>query len=133
MYTPLEGRIYANYPELGGLCRWAGDHFEPATPEEQRRLDGIGHLTNRDIAHVDNGWSKRSVQVGPGDSDDAFTIEVGNDFRLSPSDLGGKNGDRILSINLLRPGHGPEKIWDVDLRSGRISRTEYQHVFQAPE
>jgi hypothetical protein len=131
MYTPLEGHVYANCPELGGLCRWAGDHFEPATPEERQRLDDIGHLTNKDIDHGENGWSKRSFQVGPGDSDNMFTIEVGNRFRLSASDLGAKNGDRILSIDLLRAGHGPERIWDVDQRYGRVSGSEYQRVFEA--
>ena len=118
MYTPLENRIYANYPGLGGLCWWAGDHFEPATPGEQQRLDGIGHLTGQDIPQGVNGWFKRSFQVGPGDIDDAFTIEVGGKFKLTASDRGGKNGDRILSINLLRPGHHPEKVWDADLLLG---------------
>src|SRR5579883_3249613 len=23
--TPIDGQIYANYPAIGGLCRWAGD------------------------------------------------------------------------------------------------------------
>jgi hypothetical protein len=130
MYTPLEGLIYANYPERGGLCRWAGDHFEPATPEERQRLDDIGRLTNKDIENRADGWSKRSFQVGPGDPDDMFTIEVGNRFRLSTSDLAAKNGDRILSIDLLRSGHSPERIWDVDQRYGRVSGAEYQRVFQ---
>jgi hypothetical protein len=35
--TPFEDRIYANCPDIGGLCRWAGDHFERATEEEPTR------------------------------------------------------------------------------------------------
>jgi hypothetical protein len=132
MYTPLEDRIYVNYPARGGLCRWAGDHFEPATPEERQRLDNIGHLTNKDIDHGENGWSKRSFQVEPGDPNDTLTIEVSNNFRLSASDLGAKNGDRILSINLLKSGNAPEKIWEVNLHWGKVSKAEYERVFQKP-
>lgn len=62
--TPLDGRIYANYPALGGLCRWAGDHFERATQEERRRLDGISRLTVLDIDNGENGWSKRGFPNG---------------------------------------------------------------------
>jgi len=133
MYTPLEGHVYANCPELGGLCLWAGDRFEPATPEERQRFDDIGRLTNKDIENRADGWSKRSFQVGPGDSDDMFTIEVSNRFRLSASDRAGQNGDRILSINLQRPDRSSEKIWDVDQRWGTVNKKEYRHVFQDPE
>lgn len=132
MYTPLEGHIYVNYPARGGLCRWVGDHFEPATASERQRLDEIAHLTNKDVDHGENGWSKRSFQVSPGDSDDTFTVEVGNYFRLSASDLGAKNGDRILSINLLRSGHAAEKIWDAHLHWGMVNKAEYEHVFRNP-
>src|SRR5262245_50871786 len=33
LYTRLEGRIWANYPGIGGLSWWATDHFEAATTE----------------------------------------------------------------------------------------------------
>jgi hypothetical protein len=90
MYTPSEGHIYANEPELGGLCRWAGDHFEPATREERHRLDGINHLTNKDIDHAEDGRSKHSFTLGPGDINDTFRIDVDHSFTLSLSDLAGK-------------------------------------------
>ena len=118
---------------LSGLCLPAGDHFEPATPEERRRLSGIDHLTNQDIDHDKSGWSKRSFQVGPGDYNDAFTIDVHGHFQISVSDLGAANGDRILSINLLRPGYAPQEIWSVDQRYGIVNRAAYQHIFQDRE
>ena len=133
MYTPLEGHIYANDPALGGLCRWVGDRFEPATPEERQRLDGINHLTNKDIDHGENGWSKHSFGIEPGNLDSSFTIEVGNNFKLSLNDLAAKTGDRTFSINLLRPGHAPEMIWNRDLHWGRVSKTEYNHAFHDRE
>ena len=129
MYTPLEGQIYANDPELGGLCRWAGDHFEPATPEERHKFDGINHLTNKDVDHTEDGWSKHSFAVGPGDINDTFRIDVGQRFTISLSDQAAKDGDRAFSIDLLRPGHAPERIWNRDLHWGRVSKEEYQRVF----
>lgn len=129
----MEGRIYVNYPALGGLCRWAGDHFEPATPEEQQRLDGINHLTNKDIDQGGDGWSKHSFGVQPGNLDSSLTIEVGNDFRLSLNDQVAKTGDRSFSIDLLRPGRAAERIWNRDLHWGGVSKTEYQRVFRGGE
>jgi|ERR1700722_2795255 hypothetical protein len=35
--TPIDGHIYAFCP-FQGLCRWAGDHFEPATQEERSNI-----------------------------------------------------------------------------------------------
>ena len=95
MFTPLEGRIYARYPPLieqvmqdghlvamgDALGWWAGDHFEKATQEERRRLDGEKRLTNTEFENDENGWSRRFFVTAPSDS--KFTIEVGNEFRLS--------------------------------------------------
>jgi len=47
LYTPFEGRIYANY--RGSLGKWTGNKFEMATAEEQRRLDGTNRLVATDI------------------------------------------------------------------------------------
>ena len=129
LYTPIDGSIYANDPELGGLCRWAGDHFEPATAEERQRLDGIEHLTGKDIDHSENGWSKHSFAVGPGDIDDTFTIEVGNKFRILLSDIASGIGGRSFSIDLVRPGHPRERLWTRDLHWGMVSKAQYKHVF----
>jgi hypothetical protein len=71
MFTPREGRIYVNYPACGGLCIWAGDHFDPAPQEERRGFNGIGFLTMRDFENK-NGWSKR--RFGDNSTDSNFTI-----------------------------------------------------------
>jgi hypothetical protein len=130
MYTPLEDRIYVNYPALGGLCSWQGDRFAPATPEERQRLDGIRHLTNQDIEHGPNGWSKRSFSVGPDDASGSFTVDAGKNFRISVNSQPNDTSDRNLSIYLLRPGHTRERIWNVNLHWGRVSKSEYEHVFE---
>jgi hypothetical protein len=129
MYTPLDGRIYANYPALGGLCWWAGDHFEKATAEERQRLGGISHLTNRVIEQSKDGWSKRLFGVFAGDSDNRFFIDVGN-FRVTTSDLGGNSNDRVLSINITRPKHDQERAWSVQLHSGSVIQSVYEQVFE---
>ena len=132
MYTPLYGQIYANNPDLGGLCRWSGERFVPATPEEKRRLDGINRLTNQDIPESRNGWYKRSFQAAPGDDDNTFTIAEEPSFRISGTDMAAQNGDRLVSIILQRPGRPYEKIWDIRLVSGRVTSKQYQETFGKP-
>jgi hypothetical protein len=53
----LRRSIYANYPALGGLSRWADDRFVAAIDEGRKRLGNMDHLTMLDIHNV-NGWSK---------------------------------------------------------------------------
>src|SRR5579862_2249598 len=60
MYTPIEGRIWTNYPALGGLSWWARDHFEPATRDESQRFDGLNRLNNA-FYQDREGWSKTII------------------------------------------------------------------------
>jgi hypothetical protein len=75
-FTPLQGRIWANYPTLGGLCWWAGDHFERANQEELRRLGEFKSLNNR-FYENENGWSKNMVGGGQ-----PFEVKLGDDIEL---------------------------------------------------
>ena len=129
MFTPIGNQVYANFPEVGGLCRWAGDHFEPATKEEQERLDGISHLIERNFDNI-GGWSKRAV--GPGGQSDELTVSVGGDLKLSIKNTGDVNTGYAygsMSVTLLRPGHPPEVIYTVDNHPRRVTRTEYRRLF----
>jgi len=127
LYTPFEGRIYANCPDIGGLCRWAGDHFERATEEEQRKLDGINRLIQKDIDN-ENGWSKHGL--GPAPVDYKFTIQADDKFELSVSNVVAKKyGYGAVSVDLLRPGQAPERIWYLDGNPRRVSKAEYDRVF----
>src|SRR5271165_6760333 len=80
-FTPLEGRIYAYCPWVGGhfiqdghwvgndmdhgLCWWTNDHFKKATDEERRRLHGIQRLTKGALENDENGWSRLAFGAGP--------------------------------------------------------------------
>jgi hypothetical protein len=136
-FTALEGRIYATCVPFPNICRWAGDHFEPVTPDEQQRLGGYSRLTVGDIDEDENGWARREFGTmsgyGPAPRDSRFTIDVGDKLRLSISSLA-ENGTRhgAVSIDLIRPGHANERIWDLDVLPRRVSRTEYRHAFQGP-
>jgi hypothetical protein len=106
MYTPRGGRIYANYPALGGLCVWDGDHFESATLEERRGFNGIDGLTAKDF---DSGWRKRGFGVGQADSN--FTINIGEKFDLSVNNMAVKeSGHGGISIDMLYTGRAPIRI-----------------------
>ncbi len=127
LYTPFEDRIYANCPDIGGLCRWASDHFERATGEEQRKLDGINRLIQRDIDD-ENGWSKHGL--GPAPVDYKFTIKADDKFELSVSNVVAKKyGYGSVSVDLLRPAQVPERIWYLDGNPRRVSKAEYDREF----
>jgi hypothetical protein len=128
-YTPFEGQIYANYPEIGGLSRWAGDHFEPATAEEQQRLGGISRLSAVDFTNVD-GWSKHGIGEGPQGLFARSTTDVGGRFTISEKgEPVGHTGYATVSIYQQRPGAPPERIWYLDGHPRRVSRAEYESVF----
>ena len=130
-YTPLEGQVYALGPGLL-LWRWAGDHFEKATQEEQERLDGIHRLTDKDFYNDANGWSRRVFYADPADGN--LTVDVGNEFRLLVNHeriKDTKNG--ALAIDLQRPRRASERIAVFENRQGNVSKAEYQHAFRDPE
>jgi hypothetical protein len=129
-YAPKRGRIYANYPALGGLCSWAGDHFEPATQEERRGFNGIDGLTEKDF---DSGWYSRGFGVGPGYSRLTLTVETPDSSGLSVNSAEAAAWHSSLSINVLRPRHPPERIWNRGLRWGIVRPSEYRLAFQNPE
>lgn len=86
MFTPLEGRIWASCPALGGLCWWAGDHFERANQEELRRLGERASLNN-DSYDDENGWSKHGLAGSNLD----ITLGDGTDLLVDGGDETGAN------------------------------------------
>lgn len=126
MLTPMEGRIWTNFPTLGGLCWWAGDHFERATPEESRRLGGIEHILDNDYYRDRRGWSKDPLSPGQ-----TAVIKLGDGTQLSAYDPAGSGS---FSIEMRRQGSEPVTVFSLDTGgSGLVSRSTYQHAFHGPE
>lgn len=127
--TPIEGHIYANYPGLGGRSRWFDDRFVAANEAERQRLGDIDHLTTYDIDNV-NGWSKRNISLGMGGQS---TVVVGSKFSLLvKNEATSEREYPRMSINLLRPGRAPERLWYLDGSPHRVSRSVYERTFKGP-
>jgi hypothetical protein len=121
-YTPLEGRIWANWPTIGGLCWWAGDHFEKATPEEQRRLGGLNHLKGPIAYRNEAGWSADGISEGYHPE-----IKVGDEFELHV--LSGSSEYGPISVEMSKPGSEPKTLFTIDSSAGLVSRSEYRRIF----
>ena len=124
MLTPIDGRIWTNFPTLGGLCWWAGDHFEPATREELRGLDGINHLNNNYYRDRD-GWSKDSVWPGQ-----TVSFKLGEEIELSASDSEGRGS---FLIEIRKQGGQPNAVFRLDGSSGLVTKSEYQRALHGSE
>ncbi|MGC2169845.1 MAG: hypothetical protein WA623_00505 [Candidatus Sulfotelmatobacter sp.] len=116
--------------------KWSGTHFEPMTPAEEKELRE-GARTIPPGPAYDNiaGWSKRKVggEVGR-ESSTGYTEKDGE----AAIDLGGKpltfrmNSGFISHeafIDLLRAGHAPERIWDLNENPERVNKATYKRIF----
>jgi hypothetical protein len=126
LYTPLGDRVFANCQ--GVLCKWADDHFERATEEEQRAFGGTNHLIADKDTQV-NGWSKRGFVPAP--TDYQFEVEVGGQLKLSVENhVVDRTGVGAVSIDQLNPGQPPKRLWYCDARPRSISKGEYKRTFE---
>lgn len=133
LYTPIDGTIYAN--KGGALWKWAGTHFEPASREEEKSLDGINHLTALDVSSA-KGWTKRGGLLTTGEKEvkvpftlrgQALTLFV----RCVPIVGGaGCHGDNDVTIDLLGPGSLSRTLWHMEQRPRRVSKAEYLQFFR---
>ena len=123
-YTPFDQTIYAN--RQGVLWKWAGDRFKQATAEEQRKVDGTNRLSAQAFTDV-HGWSSLPrVTIGPPEV--TVKMELGGQA-LTLLVKRGYN-DSNISLDLLRPGDAPKRIWFLDEQPRRVSKTEYEHSFE---
>lgn len=125
-FAPRVGRIWANWPKLGGLCWWAADHFQPASQEEQRAFNGIAGLTEKDF---DAGWQKDGIAA---DGERKITIRVGKEFELLLSGRRASDGRGEISVDMQNPGRAPARVFNLNVRDGWVSKTEYLQAFRYP-
>ena len=126
--TPIDGQIYANYPAIGGLCRWAGDHFELATDEERHRLHGIEGLWYHEVENGPGGWSARGISDASGPK--KLDVKVGDHFDVSLVNHMENSVKGTLSVDVLYPGKPPQRIVEVDGRPRRVSSAEFQQAMR---
>jgi hypothetical protein len=132
LYTPIRGQIFANCPDLGGLCRWVHDHFEPASKEEQNAFNGTSGLVPTDFDNL-GGWSKRGFAAGPRNVFARSKVDVGDEFTIwEKIDPIGRTGYAAVSIYIQRRGESPERIWSLDGHPRNVSWFEYLRSFHLP-
>ena len=125
--TPFDDGFYAQCPGVV-LCKWTGTSFEPATQEEQRTHDGTKRLFDGDTSNgTINGWSVHHVGVSPGDH---FEVQVGNNFAVAAKNHTINVREYSwVSVDLLRSGQPPERLYNVKGTGRRITKTEYESLF----
>jgi len=125
--TPFDDGLYAMCP-VDVLCKWTGNGFEQATEEEQRRHDGTkrlvhGSMNNQTI----NGWAVHEILSLPGDH---FEVQVDNKFAIAVKNQArGVREYEWISVDLIRPGQRPDKLYDVNGTPHTVSRSEYERSF----
>jgi hypothetical protein len=119
MYTPIEGRIWAIYPALGGLCWWRDDHFEPASNQESEKVGGFGSLSTNSYRDKD-GWSR----TGIGSQEIELSIASGIELTV-PGD-----GSAIL---MTRQDGKQETVLNIELDHGLVSAKKYQQLLHGSE
>jgi hypothetical protein len=129
--APFDDIIYADSDR--GLVKWSGRHFEPTSAEDLQRFENRSVL-GMDFANF-NGWSRRSFIFNKGM--DARIFNEGGDINFEIQ-LDGRtqvltvtHGERgnYFSVSWERQGQGPQKIWYLDLRPHRVSKSEYELAF----
>lgn len=125
-FTPFDDGFYAMC-EGGKLCKWGNNGFQPATEEEKRRFGGIEHLVRDDMNNkVINGWSVREIRS----RDEHFQVSIGKKVVISVQSKADKARQfPRASVELLRSGQPPERLYDVDGAPQRVSKAEYNKDF----
>jgi len=117
-YIVFEGHIYSE------RLKWSGARFEPASPDEERRLAAaMTTMKGGDFSDV-NGWSSRCCLIGQSFGETEFTITLaGQPLALVATNK--LDAGRWKAIDLRRRNQPPERIWYLDERPRRVSRSQY--------
>jgi hypothetical protein len=130
------GNLLSGIP---GPTKWTGTQFEPGSPEDQQEIQRAqqdGRLPSSPSYDNIGGWSRRMVggkveRLSARDyreEDAKVTLEL--DGKLVTLVMNSGFISRHAYIDLLRPGHAAERIWDLDAEPHRVSASVYKRMFQ---
>jgi hypothetical protein len=125
-YRLFDGHFYA--VEWPKLWRWSGASFERPTPEEYGTF-ATATFRPKSVFHpwefddID-GWSMRAF----GQTPPRYELLL-NGKPVTIVFSGETSPQRPLSVDLIRPGQAPQRIWSFDGRPHRVSRVEYERAF----
>jgi len=125
--TPFDDDFFAMCPG-GVLCKLAGDRYERATEEEQRRFGGIDQLARAGFTEL-NGWHARAAGL-PGDH---FEVQVGKDLVISVTNHAtNPRAYPWITIDLLRNGQPTQSLYNVDGTPRIVGKAKYERTFRKP-
>jgi len=125
-YIPKGKTIYAW--SGGPLWKWAGDHFERATSEEEREVIEIPKATmlsvGKDISDP-HGWSVRHTLSGwPAKSE----VDIGGKPIFFYVALGDSNSE--ISVDVQLPNRERKRILHAKSKFHLVGRREYERAFR---
>ena len=125
-YIPKGKTIYAW--SGGPLWKWAGDHFERATSEEEREVIEIPKATmlsvGKDISDP-HGWSVRNTLSGwPAKSE----VDIGGKPIFFYVTLGVLNEE--ISVDVQLPNRERKRILHAKSKFHLVGRREYERAFR---
>jgi hypothetical protein len=125
-------RFAGNFYEVAWpkLWKWSDTRFDRPTPQEYGAYAEALFAGKTVLQHPwefdnVNGWSMRGFgQTGPTYQ---FTL---NGQPVTILFHGETSHAEPLSVDLIRPGQAPQKIWSFDVRPHRVSKSEYETAFR---
>jgi hypothetical protein len=124
-YRFVTGDIYSRSWIDGSLWKWSETAFVRASGDEERDYNPVAPGGSSGFDNV-NGWSERSG-LGGGVRDG---YEVPFTLGREKFSLVTRQGAlREVSIDLIRPGQAPQKIWSLDQGTRRVSKAHYEQIF----
>ena len=136
-FTPVGDHIFAHCPQLGGVCRWASDHFEPATEQERsivspEILVPNSHYGTDDFDNRADGWSRRVFVAGP-KGPRSINAVGGDHFTLLMTNVTTSTTNGTASIEILRSGKAVRRIAVFETYDGLLTPWAYRHAFRDAE
>jgi hypothetical protein len=126
---PVGQNVYAgNLLAETGPMKWYGSHFQVTTPEEKEEVRKALQLIPPG-PNYDNvgGWSKRAIDlVSPGKGDQ-ITIQIAGKPITFTIQSGFTSSEAF--IDLTRSAQAPERIWQLDEKTKRVSLDTYKQIF----